>query len=315
MNVNLDSLGTPCREVIHANYHYASLNTSRGCPYSCSFCYLTVFKHRKYRVIPHETVLEDMESLRNESVVIITDENFIGYSTEYYEDRKLLLKEMIKRNFKFYWGCQTTVHLASQPELMSLMYQAGCRAVFIGFESTDQVDLAGIRKKHNVGIDYKQVVRNIHAHKIAVIASCILGMDTHHNGYHKQLISDLKEIKADFVRVFLMTAWPGTPLFKQLEAEGRANTNWDQVRKDIPSIKFKHYQHHQILAARAEVMNSFFTPGNILRVAFHWIFTDRSLILTFLKMSYRNRASERIRNGRAKRFLIPVGRTNDYMNK
>jgi len=303
MNVPLDSLGTPCREIIHQNYNYSPINTSRGCPYSCSFCYLTVYKHRKYRTIPHDTVLEDMEFLRNEFAVIITDENFIGYSQENYEDRKLLLKKMMARKFKFYWGCQTTVNLANEPELMSLMYQAGCRAVFIGFESTNPVDLEGIRKKHNIGIDYKKAVERIHSHKIAVIASCILGMDTHHSGYHKQLIKDLKAIKADFVRTFLMTAWPGTALFKQLKAEGRACTNWNQVRKDIPSIEFKHYTHREIIAARTEIMNSFFNLPNITKVIFRWMFKERSLILMFLKMSFRNRISEKIRSSRAIRYV------------
>ena len=74
---------------------------------------------------------------------------------------------------------------------MDLMYQAGCRAVFIGFESTSTEDLAEVGKKHNIGINYKNIISSIHSHKIAVIASCILGLDNQRNGYHKQLIKDL----------------------------------------------------------------------------------------------------------------------------
>ncbi len=302
MNVSLDSLGAPDRNMIHRNYQYASINTSRGCPYSCSYCYLTVFNERKYRVIPHETVLDDFESLRNESIVVVTDENFIGYTKKDIEDRKILLRKMIDRNFPFLWGCQSTVSLADEPELMDLMYEAGCRAVFVGFESTSTEDLAEVGKKHNIGINYKEIVNTLHNHKIAVIASCILGLDNQKNGYHKQLIKDLKEIKADFIRVFLMTAWPGTPLYNELNKSGRLINEWDKVRKDIPSIKFKNYTHNEIINARKEVMDSFFNKRNLLKVLLRWVFIERSLITTFLKISYRNRFSEKIRNSRAYTF-------------
>ncbi len=300
MSVSLENLGTPDRRYIHQNYHYPSLMTSRGCPYHCSFCYLTVYKNRKYRAIPHETILEDMESLRGNQIVIVTDENFIGYSEKDFEDRKALLRKMIDRKFNFLWGCQSTVKLAEQPELMDLMYQAGCKAVFIGFEASDEDSLSSINKKHNIGVNYKEAIQKIHRHKLAVIASTILGLDHHKNDYHKRLIKELKAIKADFVRVFFMTAWPGTPLYKELSAEGRASMHWDNLRKDIPSVKFKHYTHEEAIRARKEIMDSFFNFFNLSKVILRWMLIDRSLIKTFLKMSFRNRKSEQIRNQRAK---------------
>ena len=54
-----------------------------------------------------------------------------------------------------------------------------------------------------------------------------------------------------------MTAWPGTVLHKQMEAQGRTTTDWDSLRKDIPTTKFKHYSHEDALAARKEIMESF----------------------------------------------------------
>ncbi|MCF8227905.1 MAG: radical SAM protein [Bacteroidales bacterium] len=304
MDVNLDKLGVPDRKMVHPNYHYPSINTSRGCPYSCSFCYLTVYKNRRYRTIPHETVLQDMEDLRGEQLVVVTDENFIGYSHQDHKDRKDLLKKMIKKDFGFYWGCQTSLNLAEDPELMDLMYESGCRAVFIGFESTNPGDLQEIRKNHNANIDYKQIVEEIHSHKLAVIASCILGLDNQDKNYHKQLIRDLKSMKVDFVRVFLMTSWPGTPLNNRLKKEGRLIEDWDRTRKDIPNIRYKNYTHEEILQARKEVMDSFFTFFNTLKTILRWIFTERSLIKLFIKMSFRNRISEPIRNKRALQFIL-----------
>ncbi len=299
MNVPLDELGTPAREHIHPNYHVPSVLTSRGCPYACSFCYLTVYKHRKYRPIPHETVLEDLETLRNEPIVAFTDENFIGYREKDRADRKVLLRKMIERKFPFTWGCQATVHLAFDRELMELMYRAGCRAVFIGFEASDEDELRSVNKKQNLGTDYHEVVRELHRHKLAVIASTILGLDHHKKDYHKKLIRELKGYKVDFVRVFYMTAWPGTPLFRQLEKEGRISRDWDKLRQDIPSLTFKQYSHEEAIEARKQIIRAFFNWRYALRVVFRWLLIDRSFLWLFIKLQIRNIRSEKIRNARA----------------
>ena len=96
-----------------------------------------------------------------------------------------------------------------------------------------------------------------------------------------------------------MTAWPGTPLFKELLSQGRASTDWDKLRKDIPSIQFKHYTHEEAIKARKEIMDSFFNVINMSKVIMRWMFIDRSLIKVFLKMGFRNIRSEQIRNRRA----------------
>jgi radical SAM superfamily enzyme YgiQ (UPF0313 family) len=299
MNVSLAELGTPRREMCHPRYHYPSVLTSRGCPYSCSFCYLTVFKQRKYRVIPHETVLEDLERVKKSPIVIVTDENFRGYSAEDVEDRKILLEKMIRRKFRFVWGCQTTVGVADDSELMDLMYRAGCRAVFVGFEAIDDEGLKLVRKRHNVGVDYADVVSRINSHKIAVIASTILGLDSHEGDYHLRLIQELRRAKVDFVRVFYATAWPGTPLFDSLEKEGRANRHWDEVRKDVPSITFKHYTHEEAVRARTEILKTFNSLAAFGRSVRKWFLKEHSLFFLFLKMSVRIRIAEAVKRRRS----------------
>jgi radical SAM superfamily enzyme YgiQ (UPF0313 family) len=304
MDVSLENLGTPMRRYIHPKYRAPAVMTSRGCPHACSFCYLNAFPHRKYRPIPRETVLEDLDTIRNEPYVIVTDENFMGYSRDDIEDRKVLLESMIRRGYGFIWGCQTTVNLAYEPELMDLMYRSGCRAVFIGFEAVNPEGLKEINKPQNYSVDYHDAVRRLHDHKIAVIASCIIGLDSQEYGYHRKLIRALKETKVDFPRVFFMTAWPGTPLFDKLEKQERASSDWDDVRKDVPAIKFKNYSHKQLLAARKEVMDEFFHPLNITRVLGRWILKDRTLIKFFLESAIRNRVIERFRLKRVSKQIV-----------
>jgi radical SAM superfamily enzyme YgiQ (UPF0313 family) len=315
MDVSLEDLGTPMREHIHPRYRSPSVMTSRGCPYACSFCYLNSFPHRRYRTIPHDTVIEDLDSIRTSPQVIVTDENFIGYDETDFEDRKVLLERMVRRGYDFVWGCQTTVNVAYQPELLDLMYRSGCRAVFVGFESVDRSGLEEINKRQNYEVDYHDIIRRIHDHKIAVIASCILGLDSHEPGYHKELIRSLKETQADFPRVFFMTAWPGTPLFEKLEKEDRACRDWDAVRKDMPSIRFKNYTHEEILAARKEVMDAFFSPVNVTRVLGRWVLKDRSLLTFFLKKAVKNRIVERVRQVRNTARLLRTGNVRAVMSR
>lgn len=304
MNVPLDDLGIPRRDVIHPRYDYPSVLTSRGCPYACSFCYLTAYKRRRYRTIPHETILEDMDGLRDKPVIVMADENFIGYSEAEMEDRKILLEKMIRRQYKFYWGCQSTVSLYKEPELMTLMHRAGCRAVFLGFEAMTEESLKEVRKPQNQGLDYREVVRALHKHKIGVIASCILGMDSHKEEYHHRLIKSLKAAKADFPRIFLMTAWPGTQLFKKLEKEGRASRDWNNVRKDVPSIQFKHYTAEEIFAAREEVIKTFASISHIFKVVLRWLLRDRSIIMIFIRLAARNMIVEKMKRMRIGKIWV-----------
>ncbi|MBN1497192.1 MAG: B12-binding domain-containing radical SAM protein [Spirochaetes bacterium] len=301
MDVSLHDLGTPRRDMCHPNYQFPSVLTSRGCPYGCSFCYLTVFPQRKYRTIPHDTILEDFDAVKGSYAVILVDENFIGYSESEREDRKILLEKMIKKNYKFVWGCQTTTTIAGDDELMKLMYRAGCRAVFVGFEAIDEESLKLVRKNHNIGLDYNQIVSRLHDNNIAVIASTILGLDSHGKDYPKRLIAALRKSKADFPRVFFTTAWPGTPFFDEMEKEGRASRNWDEVRKDVPSIQFKHFTKEEAIAARKEILDAFFNVGNILRMLLRWVFKDRSLIKLYLNMvvGYRIRDYKKKRRQKA----------------
>jgi hypothetical protein len=100
-------------------------------------------------------------------------------------------------------------------------------------------------------------------------------------------------------RVFFATAWPGTPLFATLEKQGRANRSWDQVRKDVPSIQFKHFTHAEAIAARKRILDAFFNVSSISRTLSRWVLRERTLILTCLKMVVRDRIAEVLQRTRA----------------
>ena len=83
-------------------------------------------------------------------MINITDADFACYSKIEIEDRKILLEKMIRKNYKFKWGCQATIRIADDPELMTLMRRAGCFAVFTGIESLEENDLIEMNKAERI---------------------------------------------------------------------------------------------------------------------------------------------------------------------
>ncbi len=274
----LDDLGTPRRDLIDRAYRFPSVITSRGCPHRCSYCYLSALGGGSYRTVPHDTVLEDLERLRDDRIIIIVDENFAGYGPDDFEDRKDLLTGMIRRGVRHVWGCQATAAISRDDELLRLMHRAGCRAVFIGFETVQRQGLIEIRKTHNVDLDYRSVVQRLHRRGLAVIASCILGLDTQDRAYPRLLVRALKDAQVDFTRVFYLTAWPGTPLFTRMEREGRASHDWDRVRKDVPSLVYRHFTAAELGKARDLVLRKMLGTGHLVRVVLRWLPREPSLI-------------------------------------
>jgi radical SAM superfamily enzyme YgiQ (UPF0313 family) len=136
---DLEDIRLPRRDLIHRNYPYTTLITSKGCPFRCDYCYLSVFEKKKYRTLPVDAIIEDMEltNQRNDFIVIFGDENVSGYSAKDQENRMELFERMIKKKFSFVWGAQSTIDIYKKPEMLKLMRAAGCRALFVGLESID----------------------------------------------------------------------------------------------------------------------------------------------------------------------------------
>ncbi len=158
-------------------------------------------------------------------------------------------------------GVWLTISDKSQTQLWGpVAFEPECRAVSVGFEAVYDKSLKLVRKNHNVGLD------------------------SHDKAYQKKLIAALEKSKADFPRVFLSTAWPGTPFFEGMEKEGGTSHTWDEVRNDVPSMQSKHFTGEEAIAAKKEIIDAFSNLPNILRMLARWMSKDRSLIKLYLNM-------------------------------
>src|SRR4030042_6682260 len=159
-------------------YAFGAIQTSRGCPLNCSFCSVTAFNGSLYRHRPIEDVVREFQLIR-EKLVLVVDDNLIGTRSDHIARAKELFRAMVKANIQKEWVTQATINFADDEELLMLAVKAGCRGVFIGFESPTPEGLMEIGKKFNLlkGRDFRASVQRIQHHDILVAGSFIIGLD------------------------------------------------------------------------------------------------------------------------------------------
>jgi radical SAM superfamily enzyme YgiQ (UPF0313 family) len=178
-----------------------------------------MYPHR-LRKRPVAEVAEEYASFKG-SVIIFWDDNLAG-DMEYAKQ----LFRAIEPHRKW-WSSQASIQAGSDDEFLALAAQSGCKQLFLGFESISQLSMAEVNKRCNRVEEYSRIVARIHSHGIAVQAGIVFGFD--HDG--PEIFSDtLDFLEANGIQnatFNILTPFPGTPLFRKLESQGRILThNW-----------------------------------------------------------------------------------------
>ncbi len=299
----LDDLGLPDRRVIHPGYKLASVSTSRACNNGCSFCYMGSLRDRCYRTIPAETVVEDFRRV-TQKLVVLTDANFLGFSDEDRESRLELCEALIRSGVKKYWAAQITADIVRHPELLAMLYRAGCRLAFIGFETVGRGALQSIDKDQYAPLDYTEVVRTVQAAGIGVAASLILGLDTHDRGYERELTRWLDEARPLFLNLGVLTPMPNTALYHQARGQGRLLADgldlWPHVDKATTTLTHPRLSAAEVEEMFGNVVGHFFSNRSILRTFAHQLLVRRQPTLSLLYL-----ASALRKRGNACKTLVP----------
>jgi len=192
-----------------------SLNATRGCHNRCGFCYLSTAGLRMpYRVRCVEHVVQ--EFLADAQPYAVFTDNNLG-SDRTYLHRLCEALRPIER----IWSAAVSIDVTDDPSLVRKMALAGCTGVFIGFESLTDANLKDARKITPRAADYARRVRLLHEHGIQVNGSFVLGFDHDHRDVFSALANWIEAVRLECATFHILTPYPGTPLFRQLEAEGR----------------------------------------------------------------------------------------------
>lgn len=224
----------PRRELLprHAFLTTTSVIATRGCSNRCNFCYLaTDSLHMPYRSRDPHRIAREIAADGQPYAVFI--DNNLGARKDYLGAlcRALAPLEII-------WSAAVTIDVTDDPSLVRAMALSGCTGVFVGFESLSAASLAGTNKRTPPPDDYARRVRLLHDHGIAVNGSFVFGFDEEGPEIFARTLGWVEELRMACATFHILTPYPGTPLFRRLEAEGRLlHRDWD--RYDTAHVVFR----------------------------------------------------------------------------
>ncbi|MEE9614243.1 MAG: radical SAM protein [Thermodesulfobacteriota bacterium] len=208
---------TPSMELLDRGMYASGFNTiqaTRGCPFDCDYCAVTVFFGRKFRVRPVKEVIDQVRKFDSKHFYFL-DDNIAG-NPKYAKE---LFRQLIP--LKRTWGSQAAITMAKDPELLDLYAKSGGKFAYIGFESLSEKNLARMHKSWNSPEGYGEAIRKIHAAGIGVVGGFIFGLDDDDKSVFKSTFDFIMENNLTAAHFNILTPLPGTRLYDDLEKEGR----------------------------------------------------------------------------------------------
>jgi radical SAM superfamily enzyme YgiQ (UPF0313 family) len=231
--VPMDELPAPAYDLVNLNNYYyellgerfALLESSRGCPYSCNFCNLSMFQNR-YRKQSSERFLEQADALIEtqgcRSLYVFDLEFAINRKMVEVVSKHFIDRDYVRR-FGFRWSCQTRADSVDE-DLLKLMKASGCSLIHFGVEAGDE----GILKQTNKRIKKDAIRAGIAATKKVGIQTAAFFMFGHpgetRSDYQKTLDFAL-ELDPTYASFHALLPFPGSPLFEQHHGKG---PYWDE---------------------------------------------------------------------------------------
>jgi radical SAM superfamily enzyme YgiQ (UPF0313 family) len=205
---------------------YAShaLQYSRGCPFQCEFCDIIEIFGRVPRVKAPEQVLAELDALHAlgaRGTLFFVDDNFVANRRAVSQLLPALRAWQERHGFPFVFCTEASVDLAGHPALVAAMVEAGFGQVFLGIETPSTEALAAARKTQNLRMPQDRAVRALTEAGLEVYAGFIVGFDSDGPDIFDRQLAFISSLPIARAMVGLLTALPGTQLWRRLEGEGR----------------------------------------------------------------------------------------------
>jgi len=250
-------------------YASMSIQFSRGCPFNCDFCNVTVLFGHIPRLKSAQQVIAELDLMYDagwRSNIFFVDDNFIG--NKHYLKTRLLpaLIEWRKDKKGCVFFTEASINLADDAELLDLMVKAGFDSVFIGIETPNNDSLTECQKIQNKNRDLINDVKILQRAGLQVQGGFIVGFDSDTRSTFKQLIDFIQRSGIVTAMVGLLQAPPGTRLFDRLKKDNRllglmiSGDNVDGTTNIDPKMGLD-----QLMIGYRFIMGHIYTPRHYYR--------------------------------------------------
>ena len=237
--------------------NYIHVQGSAGCLFKCEFCrHPSASNGGEYKLRDIDCIIDDLKSIKKlTKYVAFKDPNFFNNREHLFK----LCNRLINEKIEILWGAQTPIYIGKDAEAMKLMRKAGCRIIYIGFETMNQDNLISVNKPFKVK-DYLPMVKNIQKRGIRVVGYFMFGFDYDTEKSFNQVFDFVHESKIAYPIVNILTPVPGTPVFYRMRKEGRLDLPDPETFKKVRplySIPCNHAYFEPKLMSRKEFEDNF----------------------------------------------------------
>ena len=266
--LDLKTLPLPDRSkrIWHGNNYYNitldTLETSRGCTFTCNFCSMHHMYGTTFRTYEIPRVIADIENCKRAGakMVLMIDDNITLNPKRFLELCEAIIKE--KHNDLWYWAQVSSRGIASIPELSKAMAHAGFKIVFLGIENISKRNLEQLKKGDIVEYN-KKAIRLLHDNKILIVGGMIVGNPEDTFQDIEENFRFFKEQGVDFYFDQILTPYPKTGIREELLRQGlvtnpddftRYNGFWANVRtrhlsdKELEFVRWKLHREYYTLS-------------------------------------------------------------------
>lgn len=279
--MDMDSTPTPNFRLLKDHHKVTNkpIMTSRGCPYDCTFCSVTEMFGRGYRTKSVDRVMEEIRDYGSNHLFFV-DDHFVVNKRRTRE----IVQQLLSRESPIAWSCQLRTEVSKDKNLVAAMRQAGCRMVYVGFESINPAALQEMHKGQSV-VDIKRSIKVFKEAGMNVHGMFMFGTDADRIDCFETTSHFCRASGLTTVQYLALTPLPGTRFYRKIEAEGRLlHKDWQYYDAMHVVFRPKHMTPIQLQEGLIGCFSDFYCYLSALNEAINTLFES---IGTLFKKLYR----------------------------